>query len=132
MTREERLARALERGYLLAPRGELWVIYRVRCLRQLRPCVFVSVRKGHAQGQLDLETTRKTLDGPCTRLSEHGAQMIRDFCARVAPRARLVGVNAGSHLAIVSRVPAHEADALGETLIEGGTTSTRNSEGDAA
>jgi nucleotide-binding universal stress UspA family protein len=132
MKREQRLARTQDRGYLIAsPHDELCVVYRVRCLRQQRPCVLVSVRKGYAQGQLDLETTRNRLDGPCATLSEAGARIIREFCAVAALRAKLLGVHAGSHLVIISRVPADEVDALGATLVAAARIVTSSPSGDS-
>lgn len=130
MTHEDRLDRARNRGYLLAAPGErLWVVYRVRCLRQGQPCVQVSVRKGHANGRLDFDTTRNTRNGSCASLSEGGSRLIRDFCARAAPRARLIGVDAGSDLVVISRVPADEADALGAMLIAATTSGASSPSG---
>jgi hypothetical protein len=130
MTREERLVRGQERGYLIAPpRYHDCVAYRVWCLRQQRPYVHVYVHRRSARGRLDFDTTRNRSDETRACLSEQGAEMIRTFCGRAAPHARLLGVSAGSTLAVISQVPCDNADALGEVLYAAAMAATPSAEG---
>jgi hypothetical protein len=91
----------------------------------------VYVRRRTARGRLDFDTTRNRKDETCASLSERGVEMIREFCARVAPRAGLIGVvHAGSRLVVISRVPADQADALGEMLYAAATSATPGAAGE--